>query len=41
MTAILPLAIKEEVDAGADRREICLSADDADGHKAICGLVVS
>lgn len=41
MTAILPLAIREEVEDEADRRDSCLSADEADGHKAICSLVVS
>jgi hypothetical protein len=40
MTVIgLPLATREEVDDEADRRDSCLSAAEADGHKAICGLV--
>lgn len=41
MTAVLPLATREEVGDEADRRDSCLSADEADGHKAIYGHVVS
>jgi hypothetical protein len=37
--AILPLAASEEVDDEADSRDSCLSAAEADGHKAICGFV--
>lgn len=41
MTVVLPLATREGVEDEADRRDSCLSADEADGHKAICGNVVS
>lgn len=33
---VVPLATREEVDDEADRRDSCLSAAEADGHKAIC-----
>jgi hypothetical protein len=32
----LPLATREEVDDEAERRDSCLSAVEAEGHKAIC-----
>jgi hypothetical protein len=36
MTGIgLPLATRKEVDDEAERRDNCLSAVEADGHKAI------
>jgi hypothetical protein len=39
MTVVgLPLATREEVDDEADRRDSCLSAAEAEGHKAIYGL---
>ena len=38
LTAVLPLATRE---GEADRRDSCLSADEADGHKAICDSQVS
>ena len=36
---ILPVATSEEVDDEADRRDNCLSAAEADGHKATCEVV--
>jgi hypothetical protein len=38
---VLPLATREEVDDEAERRDSCLSAVEADGHKAICKTRVS
>jgi len=36
---VVPLATSEEVDDEADRRDSCLSAAEADGHKAICKVM--